>query len=158
MRSSSTKSNCHRRMNRRPVGSSVGSSGEGVYALSSSLLENFLPSDEPMPKRFTPAVHPMLKEFSNFHRPVRNCSDVFILQAVGSSDGGFHPGAELHRRFDRRLYFCTVGSSDATLRRESRYHNRWRPTCIPNPNLPSRRRSRPYAADSPVRRHPAHLR
>jgi hypothetical protein len=66
MRSSSTKSNCHRRMNRCPVGSSVSLSGEGVYALSSSLLENFLPSDEPTPARFTLAVHPVLKEFSNF--------------------------------------------------------------------------------------------
>jgi hypothetical protein len=38
-------------MNRRPVGSSVGSSGEGVWALSCSLLENFTPSDEPTPSR-----------------------------------------------------------------------------------------------------------
>jgi hypothetical protein len=51
MRSSSTKSNCHRRMNRRPVGSSVGTSGEGVWALSCSLLANFAPSDEPAPSR-----------------------------------------------------------------------------------------------------------
>jgi hypothetical protein len=87
-------------MNRRPVGSSVGSSGEGVYALRSSLLENLLPLDEPTPTRFTPAVHLVLKEFSNFHRPARNCSDTFILQAVGSSDGVFRPGAELHRQFD----------------------------------------------------------
>jgi hypothetical protein len=38
-------------MNRRPIGSSVGSSGEGVWALSCSLLENFTPSDEPTPSR-----------------------------------------------------------------------------------------------------------
>jgi hypothetical protein len=51
MRNSSTKSNCHHRRNRRPVGSSVGTSGEGVWALSCSLLENFAPSDEPTPSR-----------------------------------------------------------------------------------------------------------
>jgi hypothetical protein len=51
MRNSSTKSNCHRRMNRHPVGSSVGTSSEGVWALSCSLLENFAPSDEPTPSR-----------------------------------------------------------------------------------------------------------
>jgi hypothetical protein len=119
MRCSSTKSNCHRRMSRRPVGSSVGSSSEGVCALSSSLLENFLPLDGLTPTCFTPTVHPVLKEFSKFHRPVRNCSDAFILQAVGSSDGGFHLGAELHRRFDRRYQFSTVGSSDATLKHRS---------------------------------------
>jgi hypothetical protein len=51
MKNSSTKSNCHRRMNRRPVGSSVGTSGEGVWALSCSLLANFAPSDEPTPSR-----------------------------------------------------------------------------------------------------------
>jgi hypothetical protein len=39
-------------MNRRPVGSSVRSSGEGVCVLSCSLLENFLPSDEPTPMHF----------------------------------------------------------------------------------------------------------
>jgi hypothetical protein len=83
-------------MNRCPVGSNVGSFGEGVCALSSSLLENFLPSDEPTPAHFTPTVHLVLKEFSNFHRPARNCSDAFILQAVGSSDGWFYLGAELH--------------------------------------------------------------
>jgi hypothetical protein len=33
-------------MNRCLVGSGVGSSGKGVCALSSSLLANFLPSDE----------------------------------------------------------------------------------------------------------------
>jgi hypothetical protein len=38
-------------MNRRHIGSSVGSSGEGVWALSCSLFENFTPSDEPTPKR-----------------------------------------------------------------------------------------------------------
>jgi hypothetical protein len=38
-------------MNRRSVGSSVGSSGEGVWVLSCSLLENFTPSDEPTPSR-----------------------------------------------------------------------------------------------------------
>jgi hypothetical protein len=53
-------------MNRCPVGSSVGSSGEGVWALSCSLLENFTPSDESTPLRFTPTVHPVLKKFSNF--------------------------------------------------------------------------------------------
>jgi hypothetical protein len=37
-------------MNRRHIGSSVGSSGEGVRALSCSLFENFTPSDEPTPK------------------------------------------------------------------------------------------------------------
>jgi hypothetical protein len=51
MRNSSTKSNCHRRMNRRPVGSGVGTSGEGVWALSCLLLANFAPSDEPTPSR-----------------------------------------------------------------------------------------------------------
>jgi hypothetical protein len=79
MRSSSTKSNCHRQMNRRPVGSSVGLSGEGVFALSSSLLENFLLSDEPTPTCFTPAVHLVLKEFSSFHRPARKSSDMFFF-------------------------------------------------------------------------------
>jgi hypothetical protein len=38
-------------MNRRSVGSSIGSSGEGVWALSCSLLETFTPSDEPTPSR-----------------------------------------------------------------------------------------------------------
>jgi hypothetical protein len=38
-------------MNRRHIGSSVRSSGEGVWALSCSLFENFTPSDEPTPKR-----------------------------------------------------------------------------------------------------------
>jgi hypothetical protein len=51
MRNSSTKSNCHCRKNRRPVGSSVGTSGEGVWALSCSLVANFAPSDEPTPSR-----------------------------------------------------------------------------------------------------------
>jgi hypothetical protein len=37
-------------MNRRHIGSSVGSSGEGVWALSCSLFENFTPSDELTPK------------------------------------------------------------------------------------------------------------
>jgi hypothetical protein len=37
-------------MNRRHIGSSIGSSGEGVWALSCSLFENFTPSDEPTPK------------------------------------------------------------------------------------------------------------
>jgi hypothetical protein len=31
----------------------------------------------------------------------------------------FHTGAQLHRRFDRRFYFSTVGSSDAILKRGS---------------------------------------
>jgi hypothetical protein len=115
MRNSSTKSNCRRRMNRCLVGSGVGSSGEGVCALSSSLLANFLLTDEPMLTCFSPAAHPMLKEISNFHRPVRNCSDACIFQAVGSSDACFHLGAELIRWFDRHSYFCTVGSSDTSL-------------------------------------------
>jgi hypothetical protein len=119
MRRSSTKSNCHRRMNRCPVRSSVGSSGEGVCALSSSLLENFLPSVEPTPTWFSLAVHPVLKEFSNFHRPARNCSDASILQVVGSSYGWFLPGAEPIWRFDRR-FFLVVASSDATLKHGSR--------------------------------------
>jgi hypothetical protein len=38
-------------MNRRPIGSSVGSSSEGVWVLSCSLFENFTISDEPTPKR-----------------------------------------------------------------------------------------------------------
>jgi hypothetical protein len=38
-------------MNRRPVGSSVETSGEGVWALSCSLLANFAPSGEPTPSR-----------------------------------------------------------------------------------------------------------
>jgi hypothetical protein len=38
-------------MNRRHIDSSVGSSGEGVSALSCFLFENFTPSDEPTPKR-----------------------------------------------------------------------------------------------------------
>jgi hypothetical protein len=82
-------------MNRRLVGSSVGSSGEGVYALSSSLLEKFLPSDEMTPSRFTPAVHPVLKDFSKLHRPARNCSDALFLQVVRSFDACLHPGAEI---------------------------------------------------------------
>jgi hypothetical protein len=45
MRNSSTKSNCHCWMNRRPVGSVVGTSGEGVWALSCLLLEIFTPSE-----------------------------------------------------------------------------------------------------------------
>jgi hypothetical protein len=93
MRSSSTKLNCHRRMNRCLVGSSVGSSGEGVCALSSSLLEKFLSSDELTLTRFSPAVHPMLKEISNFHRSVCNCSDASNSKAIGSSDALFHRGA-----------------------------------------------------------------
>jgi hypothetical protein len=113
------KSKCHRWMNRRPIGSSVKSSGEGVYALSCSLLENFLPSDELTPSRFTPSVHPVLK-FSSFHRPAPNCSDASILQAIGPSDGGFHPGTELHQRFDRRYWLSTVGSSDTIQKRGSR--------------------------------------
>jgi hypothetical protein len=36
---------------RRPVGSSVETSGEGVWALSCSLLANFAPSGEPTPSR-----------------------------------------------------------------------------------------------------------
>jgi hypothetical protein len=56
-------------MNRCLVGSSVGSSGEGVCALSSSLLEIFLPPDEPTLLRFYLAIHPVLKENSLFHRP-----------------------------------------------------------------------------------------
>jgi hypothetical protein len=64
-------------------------------------------------------VHPVLNKNSSFHRLVRNCSDAFILQAVGSSDALFHPGAELFRQFDRRFLFPTVGSSDATLKRGS---------------------------------------
>jgi hypothetical protein len=39
-------------MKRHPVGSSVGSSGEGVCALSCSVLEIFLPSDEATPTCF----------------------------------------------------------------------------------------------------------
>jgi hypothetical protein len=74
-------------MNRCLVGSGVGSSGEGVCALSSSLLENFLPSDEPTLTRFSSAVHPVLKEISIFHRLALNCSDTTNLQAVGSSNG-----------------------------------------------------------------------
>jgi hypothetical protein len=66
--------------------------------------------------RFSLAVHTVLKETSNFHRPTRNCSDTFILQVVGSSDAYFHAGAELFRRFDRRSLFLAVGSSDATLK------------------------------------------
>jgi hypothetical protein len=38
-------------MNRRHIGSSVGSSSEGVWVLSCSLFENFTPSDEQTPKR-----------------------------------------------------------------------------------------------------------
>jgi hypothetical protein len=64
-------------MNRRHIGSSVGKSGEGVWALSFSLFENFTPSDESTPSRFTPKVHPVLKKLSLFLRPARNCSDVF---------------------------------------------------------------------------------
>jgi hypothetical protein len=52
MRNSSTKSNFHHRMNRCLVGSGVGSFGEGVCALSLSLLEFFTPSDEPTLLRF----------------------------------------------------------------------------------------------------------
>jgi hypothetical protein len=111
MRNSSTK--IEMSPSDEPTPSSVGSSSEGVCALSCSLLENFLPSDEPTPTRFTPSVHPVLKEFSSFHRPARNCSDTSIFQAVGPSDGGFHPGAELHRQFDWRYWLSTVGSSDA---------------------------------------------
>jgi hypothetical protein len=48
-------------MNRCLVGSGVGSSNEVVYALSSSLLETFLSSDEPTLLHFYPAVHPVLK-------------------------------------------------------------------------------------------------
>jgi hypothetical protein len=96
MRNSSTKIEMSPSDEPTPVGSSIGSSGEGVRALSCSLLENFLPSDEPTPTRFTPSVHPVLKEFSKFHRPARNCSDALYFQAVGPSDGGFHTGAELH--------------------------------------------------------------
>jgi hypothetical protein len=69
-------------MNRRPVGSSIGSSGEGVCALSSSLLEKFQLSYEPTPSRFTPAVNPVLKDFSKLHRPAHNYFDALFLQAV----------------------------------------------------------------------------
>jgi hypothetical protein len=58
-------------MNRCSLGSSVGSFGEGVWALSCSLLENFTPSDEPTPSRFKTSVHPVLKKFSSFLRPER---------------------------------------------------------------------------------------
>jgi hypothetical protein len=47
MRFSSANQKCHRQMNCCLVGSGVGSFGEGVYALSASPLEIFLPSDEP---------------------------------------------------------------------------------------------------------------
>jgi hypothetical protein len=43
MRFSLAIRNCHRQMNRCLVGSGVSSSGEGVCALSSSLLQIFLP-------------------------------------------------------------------------------------------------------------------
>jgi hypothetical protein len=92
-------------MNRCLVGSGVGSSGKGVCGLSSSMLENFLPSDEPTLTRFLSAVHPVLKKISTFHRPARNCSDASIFQVVGSSDACFHPGAELIRRSDRHYLF-----------------------------------------------------
>jgi hypothetical protein len=95
MRYSSTKSNCHHQMNRCLVGSGVGSSGEGVYALCLSLLAIFLPSDEPTLLCFYPAVHLVLKEISIFHRPARNCSDASKFEAIGSSDACFHPGAGL---------------------------------------------------------------
>jgi hypothetical protein len=62
-------------MNRRPVGSGVGTSGEGVWALSCLLLEIFAPPDEPTPRVFSPLVHPVLKIFALLPRPARNCSD-----------------------------------------------------------------------------------
>jgi hypothetical protein len=69
--------------------------------------------------RFYPAVHPVLKEISIFHRPARNCSDTSKFEAIGSSDACFHPGAGLIRRFDRRSRFFNVDSSDSTLTRWS---------------------------------------
>jgi hypothetical protein len=89
-------------MNRRPVGSSVGSSGERVCALSCSLLEYFLPSDEPTPTCFTPSVHPVLKEFSSFHRPARNYSDASIFKSSNHPMVGFTQEQN-----------CTDGSTDA---------------------------------------------
>jgi hypothetical protein len=102
-------------MNRHPVGSSVGSSGEGVWALSFSLLANFTLSDEPAPSHLIPSVHPVLKEFCLLPRPAHNSSDALQILAVGPSAALFHHGAQLHRRFDRRFYFSTIGSCDATL-------------------------------------------
>jgi hypothetical protein len=73
-------------MNRCLVGSSIGSSGEGVCALSSSLVEIFLPSDEPTLTRFQPTVHLVMKENQLFHRPLHNYSDASKNQAIGSFD------------------------------------------------------------------------
>jgi hypothetical protein len=70
--------------------------------------------------RFYPAVHPVLKENSLFHRPSLNCSDATKLEAIVSSDARFHRGAEAFRQFDRRLLFPVVGSSDATMKCGSR--------------------------------------
>jgi hypothetical protein len=51
MRNSLTKIELSPSDEPRHIGSSVGSSGEGVWALSCSLFENFTPLDEPTPKR-----------------------------------------------------------------------------------------------------------
>jgi hypothetical protein len=64
----------------------------------------------------------------------------------------FHPGAQLHRRFDRRFYFFTVGSSDATLERGSYLsYPSAASRIVSNPKSPGRHARA-------VRRRPAHLR
>jgi hypothetical protein len=151
-RYSSTKSNCHRRMNRCLVGSGVGSSGEGVCAFSSSLLEIFLPSDEPTLPRFNPAVHPALKEISLFHRPSLNCSDATKYQDIGSSDAQFHSGAEQFQWFGRRSLFAAVDSSGAILTCWSHLSYLFG---VASPHL-NPNRSTPHLP--PVRRHRRHLR
>jgi hypothetical protein len=119
MRLSSANRKTHCRMNHCHIGSSVGSSGEGVCALSSSLVEIFLPSYEPTLSYFNPVVHPVLKEIQIPYRPSHNCADASKMKAIGSSSALIHCGADLIRWFDRRSYFSTVGSSDATLTRGS---------------------------------------
>jgi hypothetical protein len=119
MRNSSTKSNCHHRMNRHPVGSSVRSSGEGVWALSCYLLANFTPSDEPTPSRLIPSVHPVLKEFlpssqtrAQLLRRVKNTVRRTIRCLVS-------PRSSVAPTVRPTLVFCTVSSSDAPLKRGS---------------------------------------
>jgi hypothetical protein len=104
-------------MNHCHIGLGVGSSGEGVCALSSSLVEIFLPSVEPTLSHCHLAVHSMLKENQPLHKPSRNCSDASKKKAIGSSGVQIRCGANSIRRFDRRSLVLIVGSSDATLKR-----------------------------------------
>jgi hypothetical protein len=106
-------------MNRYLVGSGVGSSGEGVCALSSSLVEIILPSDEPTLQRFSPAVHPVLKENHSFTDPCSTApmhlfSRPSVHPMLTFTAEQNHSDGSTDTRF-----FLVVGSSGATLTRWS---------------------------------------